>query len=85
MKFKIGDKLQASTHDKHHHEIEYVTITSINEENQVYHWEAPEPLGGTIHSGYFFKEAKLYTEIEDDNWCHYSGMPSPSFYQKNKL
>lgn len=63
-KFQVGDKLKASEYDKEEYGLEFVVITSINEENQVYHWEAPEPyLGGTIHSGYFFNEAKLYETL----------------------
>jgi hypothetical protein len=63
IKFKIGDKLKASEFDSEEYGLEFVTITSINEENQVYHWEAPYPLlGGTIHPGYFFNEAELYEE-----------------------
>jgi len=62
--FKIGDKLKASDFDKDQYGIEYVTITSINEKNQVYHWEAPA-YGGTVHSGYFFKDAVLYDDEED--------------------
>lgn len=62
-RFKIGDKLEASQFDREHHDLEWVVITSINEENEVYHWEADEKfLGGKIHSGYFFSEAKLYKE-----------------------
>ena len=60
-KFKVGDKLKASDYDKEHHGLEFVTITSINEVNEVYHWESPCPyLGGKIHSGYFFNEAESY-------------------------
>jgi len=62
-KFKIGDKLKASEFDSEEYGLEFVTITSINEENQVYHWKATYPLlGGTIHSGYFFNEAESYEE-----------------------
>jgi len=62
-KFKVGDKLKAIDYDREHHGLEYVTITSINEEKQVYHWEADEvlfELSGKIHSGYFFHEAIEY-------------------------
>ena len=62
-RFKIGDKLEASQFDREHHDLEWVVITSINEENKVYHWEADDKLlGGKIHSGYFFNEAKLHKE-----------------------
>ena len=62
-KFQIGDKLKASEFDSEEYGLEFVTITSINEENQVYHWEAYYPLlGGAMHSGYFFNEAELYEE-----------------------
>jgi len=59
-KFKVGDKLKANDFDKEQYELEFVTITSINHKNKVYHWEAKSILGGTIHSGYFFNEAELY-------------------------
>lgn len=55
MKLKIGDKLKASEYNKEQYGLEYVTITSINEEKKVYHWEA-DWNGGKIHSGYFFHE-----------------------------
>jgi len=57
-KFKVGDKLKADPFDKEEYGLEYVIITSINEKNQVYHWEAECPyFGGKVHSGYFFKDA----------------------------
>ncbi len=62
-KFKVGDKLKAIDYDREEYGLEYVTITSINEEKQVYHWEADEvmfDIGGKIHSGYFFHEAIEY-------------------------
>jgi hypothetical protein len=55
IKYKIGDKLIPSDFDKEQYGLEYVTITSINEKNKVYHWEA-DFNGGKIHSGYFFHE-----------------------------
>jgi len=61
--FKIGDKLEAIDYDKEEYGLKYVTITSINEETKVYHWEADEVmfgLGGKIHSGYYFHEAIEY-------------------------
>jgi len=61
--FKIGDKLEAIDYDKEEYGLEYVTITSINEKTKVYHWEADGvlfTLGGKIHSGYYFHEAKQY-------------------------
>ena len=62
-KFKVGDKLKASDFDKEQYDLKFVTITSINHKNKVYHWGARDPhLGGTIHSGYFFNEAELYEE-----------------------
>jgi len=62
-KFQIGDKLKSNEFDSKEYGIQSVTITSINEKNQVYHWESPYPLlGGMIHSGYFFNEAELYEE-----------------------
>lgn len=61
MNFKIGDKLKANQYHKEELGIEWVTITSINEENSVYHWEAKDPFfGGKVHSGYFFHEAELF-------------------------
>ena len=62
-KFKIDDKLKSTQIDFELHGLSYVTITSINEENKVYHWEAKIPnMQGILHSGYYFKEAKLYEE-----------------------
>jgi hypothetical protein len=59
--FNVGDKLKASDFDKEQYGIEYVTITSRNMKNQVYHWEASlQP--GKVHSGYFFKDAILYDD-----------------------
>jgi hypothetical protein len=63
IKFKVGDKLKALDFDKEEYGLEYVTITSINEEKKVYHWEADDVtfgLGGKMHSGYYFHEAKEY-------------------------
>lgn len=59
LQFKVGDRLQAIEFDKEQYGIEYVTISSINEKNGVYHW-ITDWNGGVIHSGYFFNEAKLY-------------------------
>lgn len=61
-KFKVGDKLEALEWDKEENNLEYVTITSINMENKVYHWEAKLnwDIGGTLSSGYYFHEAKAY-------------------------
>jgi hypothetical protein len=61
--FKVGDKLEALDWHKEEYGLEFVTITSINEKNQVYHWVADDVitgLGGKIHSGYYFHEAKEY-------------------------
>jgi hypothetical protein len=64
--FKVGDKLEADEFDKLQYDIEYVTITSINKRNKIYHWEALEKwFGGKIHSGYRFEDAKLYISKED--------------------
>jgi hypothetical protein len=64
--FKVGDKLEADEFDKLQYDIEYVTITSINKKNKIYHWEASEKyFGGKIHSGYRFEDAKLYISKED--------------------
>jgi hypothetical protein len=62
--FKVGDKLKALYHHKDEYGFKYVTITSINMENKVYHWEAPSPIigPGKMHSGYFFNEAEKYEE-----------------------
>jgi hypothetical protein len=63
IKFKIGDKLKALEFHQDEYGLKFVTIYKINEENQVYHWEAPNPtLGGIIRSGYFFTESELYEE-----------------------
>jgi hypothetical protein len=57
VQFKVGDKLEASEFDKEQYGLTYVTISSINKENGVYHWKA-DWNGGIINSGYFFHEAK---------------------------
>ena len=54
--FKLGDKLVASEFDRDLYGLEFVTITEINVENEIYHWEA-SALGGVIHSGYRFSDA----------------------------
>jgi hypothetical protein len=64
-KFKVGDKLEALDLHKEEYSLEYVTITSINEEKQVYHWEVDDvmfDIGGKISSGYYFHEAIEYKE-----------------------
>jgi hypothetical protein len=66
-KFKVGDKLGALDYHKEEYGLKYVTITSVNEEKQVYHWEADEvmfDIGGKISSGYFFHEAIEYKDDE---------------------
>jgi hypothetical protein len=55
IKYKVGDKLVASDFDKELYGIEWVSITSINKETGVYHWET-DFNGGKMVSGYFFKE-----------------------------
>jgi len=60
--YKVGDKLEANDFDKENYGITSVTITSINLENQVYHWTAKMGQLGTMVSGYFFHEAKPYKE-----------------------
>jgi hypothetical protein len=80
-KFKVGDKLKAIDYDREEYGLEYVTITSINEEKQVYHWEADEvmfDIGGKISSGYFFHEAIEYKDEVDigemiNVWIEYHG------------
>lgn len=59
--YNVGDKLKASDFDKEQYGIEYVTITSINRNNQVYHWEVQLNMG-KVHSGYFWKDAILYDD-----------------------
>jgi hypothetical protein len=62
-KFKLGDKLEASDFHKEEYGFKFVTITSINKKNKVYHWEADDVMfgiGGKIHSGYYFHEAQEY-------------------------
>jgi hypothetical protein len=62
-KFKIGDKLEALDYEREEYGLKYVTINSVNEEKQVYHWEADEvmfDIGGKISSGYYFHEAIEY-------------------------
>ena len=64
--FKIGDRLESSEYDKIQNGIEYVTITSINKKNKIYHWEADDKwFGGRIGSGYRFEDSKLYISKED--------------------
>ena len=64
--FKIGDRLEASEWDRIQNGIEYVTITSINNKTEIYHWIADEKFfGGKIASGYRFEEAKLYISKQD--------------------
>ena len=59
--FKVDDLLEASEYDKMNYNINCVRITSINYQTEVYHWEAVDfKLGGKLHSGYFFNEAKKY-------------------------
>jgi hypothetical protein len=65
IEFKVGDKLEAIDYDKEEWGLKYVTITSINKDNKVYHWEADDTitgLRGKIHSGYYFHEAKAYKD-----------------------
>ena len=65
--FKIGDKLVAIEFDREYG-LEFVTITEINVENEIYHWEA-SALGGVIHSGYRFSDAVRWIpkdEIRDE-------------------
>ena len=62
MEFTFGDKLEALDWHKEEHGIEYVTITGINQKTKVYYWEADLnwEIGGKLHSGYYFHEAKAY-------------------------
>jgi hypothetical protein len=72
IKFKVGDKLEALDYDKEEYGLKYVTITSINEEKKVYHWEASNNLfdiSGKLSSGYFFHEAKEYKESPGSYTC----------------
>jgi hypothetical protein len=65
-KFNIGDRLRANEFDRENYDLTWVTITEIDEENEVYHWQAEEPLtGDAIHSGYFFPDAVKYDEREE--------------------
>jgi hypothetical protein len=67
--FKIGDRLVADDYHKEEFGVEFVTITSINLKNKVYHWECPGYLGGKVHSGYFFHQAVKWIpkdEIRDN-------------------
>jgi len=54
IKYKVGDIIPALEFDKEMYGIKEVTITSINEETKVYHWES-DCNGGKIHSGYYFE------------------------------
>jgi len=66
-KFKVGDKLEAIDYDKEEYGLTFVTITSINKKNKVYHWEAEMnwDIGGKVSSGYYFHEAKAYEHTND--------------------
>ena len=65
-KFRVGDRLRANEFDRENYDLTWVTITEIDEENEVYHWQAEEPLtGDAIHSGYFFPDAVEYDEREE--------------------
>lgn len=55
LKYKVGDKIVASDFDREQYGIEWVTITSINEETKIYHWET-DLNPGKVKSGYSFKE-----------------------------
>ena len=63
-KFNKGDKLEALSFEKEEYGVDYVTISSVNEIYEVYHWEINNPygLGGKVSSGYFFDSAKPYKE-----------------------
>ena len=56
MSFEIGERLVAIEFDRVLYGLEFVTITEINEEDGIYHWEA-SALGGVMHSGYRFSDA----------------------------
>ena len=61
--FKVGDLLEASDFDKINYNVNFVKITSINYETEIYHWEAVDfKLGGKLHSGYPFNESKRYLQ-----------------------
>jgi hypothetical protein len=61
--FKIGDRLVIDDYHKEELGVEFVTITSINLENEVYHWECADVyLGGRVHSGYYFHQAAISDE-----------------------
>ena len=65
-KFRVGDRLRANEFDRENYGLTWVEITEINEEDEVYHWRAEEPLtGDAIHSGYFFPDAVGYDEREE--------------------
>jgi hypothetical protein len=59
--YNVGDKLKADDLHREEYGIEYVTITSINRDTQVYYWIAQLDMG-KVHSGYFWKDAILYRE-----------------------
>jgi hypothetical protein len=66
-KYKIGDIIPADDFHREEYGLESVTITSINEKNKVYHWEAPY-FGGKIHSGYFFDQVdELIKNSKDES------------------
>lgn len=59
MSFEIGERLVAIEFDRELYGLEFVTITEINGEDEIYHWEA-SGLGGVIHSGYRFSESERW-------------------------
>lgn len=65
-RFRIGDRLKANEFDRENYDLTWVTITEINEKDEVYYWIAEEPLtGNSIHSSYFFPDAVAYDEREE--------------------
>ena len=59
MIFEIGVRLVAIEFDRELYGLEFVTITEINIEDEIYHWEA-SCLGGVIHSGYRFSDSERW-------------------------
>lgn len=57
--FKVGDRLKSHEVDYELYGIEYVTITYVNLEKEIYHWKTPHKWGN-LNGGYSFKNAQKY-------------------------
>lgn len=62
--FKVGDKLKALQWDIDLYGLEFVIITEINLEDEIYHWEAPS-MCGVMHSGYRFSDSEKWIDKDE--------------------